>query len=148
MILGIGTDIVEVARIERSIERHGERFMKRIYTDTEIAYCTRFKRAAQHFAGRWAAKEAAGKALGTGIFGAVRFRDIEITNDERGKPLLAFSGDAAGLAATLGATRLHVSIAHSDSHATAVVVIEGTVAEGVTGGGGASSELGEGGPTS
>ena len=125
MILGLGTDIVEIARIERSIERHGERFMKRIYTDTEIAYCTRFKRAAQHFAGRWAAKEAAGKALGTGIFGSVRFRDIEVTNDDKGKPLLAFSGSAAELASAMGAARLHVSIAHSDSHATAVVLLEG-----------------------
>lgn len=125
MILGIGTDIVEIARIARSMERHGGRFTKRIYTDTEIAYCSRFKRAAEHFAGRWAAKEAAGKALGTGIFGSVRFRDIEITNDELGKPLLAFSGSAAELAAAMGAARLHVSIAHSDSHATAVVVIEG-----------------------
>ncbi len=130
MILGTGTDIVEIARIERSIERHGERFMKRIYTENEIAYCARFKRAGQHFAGRWAAKEAAGKALGTGIFGSVRFRDIEITNDPRGKPLLAFTGSAAELAAALGAARLHVSIAHSDSHATAVVVIEGEPPEG------------------
>ncbi|MHC5053686.1 MAG: holo-ACP synthase [Planctomycetota bacterium] len=125
MILGVGTDIVEIARIERSIERHGERFTKRIYTDPEIAYCTRFKRSAQHFAGRWAAKEAAGKALGTGVFGSIRFRDVEVTNDERGKPLLAFSGSAAELASAMGAARLHVSIAHSDSHATAVVVIEG-----------------------
>ncbi|MHC4247820.1 MAG: holo-ACP synthase [Planctomycetota bacterium] len=125
MILGVGTDIVEIARIERSIERHGERFTKRIYTDPEIAYCTRFRRAAQHFAGRWAAKEAAGKALGTGVFGNIRFRDVEVTNDERGKPMLAFSGNAAELASAMGAARLHVSIAHSDSHATAVVVIEG-----------------------
>ncbi len=125
MILGIGTDIVEIARIGRSIERHGERFTKRIYTAAEIAYCLRFKRATQHFAGRWAAKEAAGKALGTGIFGSVRFRDIEVTNDERGKPVLTFSGSAAELASAMGAARLHVSIAHSDSHATAVVIIEG-----------------------
>ncbi len=125
MILGIGTDIVEIARIARSIERHAERFTKRIYTEAEIAYCLRFKRAAQHFAGRWAAKEAAGKALGTGIFGSVRFREIEVINDERGKPLLTFSGSAAELASAIGAARLHVSIAHSDSHATAVVLIEG-----------------------
>ncbi len=125
MILGVGTDIVEIARIARSIERRGERFTKRIYTETESAYCSRFKRAAEHYAGRWAAKEAASKALGTGIFGSIRFRDIEITNDERGKPLLEFSGGAAELASGMGATRLHVSIAHSDSHATAVVVIEG-----------------------
>ena len=125
MILGVGTDIVEIARIARSMERHGGRFTKRIYTDKETSYCEGFKRSAEHFAGRWAAKEAAGKALGTGIFGSVRFRDIEITNDERGKPLLAFAGSAAELAASMGATRLHVSIAHSDSHATAVVVIEG-----------------------
>jgi holo-[acyl-carrier protein] synthase len=125
VILGIGTDIVEIARIGRSIERHGERFTKRIYTEGEIAYCTRFKRSAQHFAGRWAAKEAAGKALGTGIFGSVRFRDIEVVNDEKGKPVLTFSGNAAELASAMGAARLHVSIAHSDSHATAVVLIEG-----------------------
>jgi holo-[acyl-carrier protein] synthase len=125
VILGIGTDIVEIARIGRSVERHPERFTKRIYTEAEIAYCLRFKRSAQHFAGRWAAKEAAGKALGTGIFGSVRFRDIEVVNDERGKPVLTFSGRAGKLASAMGAARLHVSIAHSDSHATAVVLIEG-----------------------
>ena len=125
MILGLGTDIVEIARIERSIERHGGRFTKRVYTEAEIAYCTRFRRAAEHFAGRWAAKEAAGKALGTGVFGSIRFREVEVTNDERGMPVLAFSGRAAELASAMGATRLHVSIAHSDSHATATVVIEG-----------------------
>ena len=125
MILGVGTDIVEIARIGRSIERHGERFTKRVYTDAELEYCTRFKGPAERFAGRWAAKEAVGKARGTGIFGRLRFRDIEITNDEWGKPELTLVGTAAERAAEMGVTRLHLSIAHSDSHATAFVVAEG-----------------------
>ncbi len=125
MIVGVGIDLVEIGRIERAAERHGGRFLKRIYTPVEIEYCKGKKRSSQHFAGRWAAKEAAAKALGTGIFGSVRFRDIEITNDEKGKPLLGLTGDALALARGLGASRFHVSIAHSDTHATAVVVMEG-----------------------
>lgn len=131
MIVGIGIDLVEIERIKRAAERRGERFLGRIYTPVEVEYCKSMKRSEQHLAGRWAAKEAAAKALGTGIFGSIRFRDIEITNDEKGKPLLALTGDAARIAGELGAARFHVSIAHSDTHATAVVVMESV--EGVEG---------------
>ena len=125
MILGVGIDLVEIARIERAVERHGERFLARIFTEVEIAYCRRFRRPGQHFAGRWAAKEAASKALGTGIYGSLRFHDIEVTNDSLGKPHLTLTGEAARVARELGATRCHVSIAHTGSHATAVAIIEG-----------------------
>ena len=125
MILGVGTDLVEIGRIERAVERHGERFLKRIFTEGERAYCRGFKLAFQHLAARWAAKEAASKALGTGIFGSVRFRDIEVGNEKSGKPFLMLHGDAARLSAELGATRWHVSLSHTDSHATAVAIAEG-----------------------
>lgn len=125
MIVGVGTDIVEIARIERAAGRHGGRFLKRIFTEGEIAYCGRMARSWQHLAGRWAAKEAASKALGTGIFGSVRFKDIEVGNEPSGKPFLTLHGAAARIAEEIGAKRSFVSLAHSDTHATAVVVMEG-----------------------
>jgi holo-[acyl-carrier protein] synthase len=124
-IIGIGTDIVECLRIARMIERHGELFIMRVYTDAEIAYCSSRKAATQHYAGRWAAKEAALKALGTGWRRGISWRDIEVCNDRRGAPSLTLYGGARDLYEQLGIQRLHLTISHCRCHAVACVVAEG-----------------------
>jgi len=116
---------VDVARIDRLVVRHGERFTRRCFTDAEVAFCTGRARPAEHFAARFAAKEAAVKALGTGVAGGVLLRDVEVTGEPSGRPLLCFAGAAAERAAALGARRAHVSLTHTGSHAAAVVVLEG-----------------------
>ncbi|MDD4789547.1 MAG: holo-ACP synthase, partial [Pirellulales bacterium] len=88
-VIGIGTDITECLRIARMIERHGDLFINRVYTDEEIRYCQNRKQATQHYAGRWAAKEAILKALGTGWIRGISWRDIEIRNDPSGRPVVA-----------------------------------------------------------
>lgn len=124
-ILGIGTDIVECLRIARMIERHGELFITRVYTDVEIAYCSSRKAATQHYAGRWAAKEAALKALGSGWRRGISWRDIEVRNDRHGAPSLALYGGARDLYDEIGIQRMHVTISHCRCHAVAHVVAEG-----------------------
>ena len=124
MILGIGIDLVEVGRIERALLK-GDRFMRRIYTAGEIAYCTRHKEPGRHFAARFAAKEAGMKALGTGWSNGVGWRDFEVRLDPRGRPLLSITGRAAELAKAMGTTHSVVSLAHDGGMATAVVVFEG-----------------------
>jgi holo-[acyl-carrier protein] synthase len=116
----IGIDMIETARVAQSIHRYGERFLKRVYTEQELAYCG--QRVAS-LAARWAAKEAAAKALGTGI-GMVSWREIEIVNDENQRPALQLHGTAASLAAQLGLSRFAVSLSHTKDHAIAVVVGE------------------------
>src|ERR1051326_5760958 len=91
-IVGIGTDIVEVVRIGKMIERHGERFLNRVYTEQEISYCQRRKEYIQHYAGRWAAKEAVMKTLGTGWSRGVAWRDIEVCSSKSGSPSIAIRG--------------------------------------------------------
>src|SRR6185503_6633481 len=93
-ILGLGTDIVECLRIAQMIERHGELFITRVYTDHEIEYCSARKAATQHYAGRWAAKEAVLKALGTGWQRGISWRDIEIRNDRLGAPSVVLRAGA------------------------------------------------------
>ncbi len=93
-VFGIGTDIVECLRIAQMIERHGELFIDRVYTTAEIEYCRSRKQATQHFAGRWAAKEAIMKAIGTGWRRGISWRDMEVRNNEGGKPTVALRGDA------------------------------------------------------
>jgi holo-[acyl-carrier protein] synthase len=124
MIVGLGTDLVEIARIERSIARHGERFLERIYTPAEIAYCRRKKSFAESFAARFAAKEAGAKALGTGISHGVSWKEFEVRREASGKPMLHLTGRAAELAASLGATRSSISLTHSGALAMAVVLLE------------------------
>jgi holo-[acyl-carrier protein] synthase len=124
MILGIGIDLVEVGRIERALLK-GDRFMRRLYTASEIAYCTRHKEPARHFAARFAAKEAGMKALGTGWSNGVGWKDFEVRLDPRGRPLLTITGRAAELARAMGTTHSVVSLAHDGGMATAVVVFEG-----------------------
>ena len=123
-IVGLGTDIVEIVRIGRMIERHGEQFLHRVYTDEEIRYCQRRRECYQHFAGRWAAKEAALKALGTGLAAGIRWRDVEILPDELGRPTLSFHARALERARQLKANAYHVTITHGNGLAMAQVLLE------------------------
>jgi holo-[acyl-carrier protein] synthase len=118
-VLGIGIDIVECLRIAQMIERHGELFITRVYTPNEIRYCQSRRQATQHFAGRWAAKEAVLKALGTGWRRGISWRDIEIRNDSQGRPIVALGGGAREIVEQQGIGELLVSISHCRSHATA-----------------------------
>ena len=118
-ILGIGTDIVECLRIAQMIERHGELFINRVYTDHEIEYCRARKAATQHYAGRWAAKEAVLKALGTGWRRGISWRDIEIRNEPGGRPVVSLRAGARDRQEELGIRNILVSISHCRSHAMA-----------------------------
>ena len=122
MIVGLGTDIVEIARIAAMIERHGDAFLDRIYTPAERAYCGAKKHAAQHYAGRWAAKEAAMKALGTGFVPGIGWHDFEILPAPSGAPNLRVSGGGAVRAAALGMETLLVTMSHCKAYATATVI--------------------------
>ncbi|MGA2034121.1 MAG: holo-ACP synthase [Thermoguttaceae bacterium] len=124
-IIGIGTDITECLRVARMIERHGELFINRVYTPEEIRYCQHRRAATQHFAGRWAAKEAILKALGTGWRGGIAWRDIEIRNEPGGKPLVAVRGGVKELIEELGVAKILVSISHCHTHATAYAIAIG-----------------------
>jgi holo-[acyl-carrier protein] synthase len=124
-IVGTGIDIVECLRIAQMIERHGELFITRVYTDHEIEYCSARKAATQHYAGRWAAKEAVLKALGTGWRRGISWRDIEIRNDKNGAPTVQLRGGARDVMAAAHIRHLHVTISHCRSFAVAYVVAEG-----------------------
>jgi len=123
MIVGMGVDIIEIDRIRAAMER-SPRFGQRLYTAGEIAYCDRHKNRFQHYAGRFAAKEAAFKALGTGWGGGVAWRDVEVCNAESGKPSLVLHGRARAVGDQLGVTAAHVSISHSERYAVAQVILE------------------------
>jgi holo-[acyl-carrier protein] synthase len=124
-ILGIGTDIVECLRIAQMIERHGELFVGRVYTLHEIEYCSARKAATQHYAGRWAAKEAVLKALGTGWIRGIRWRDVEIRNHPDGRPTVALAGGARDVCQQRGIAQMLISISHCRSHATATAIAIG-----------------------
>jgi len=124
-ILGIGTDITECLRIARMIERHGDLFINRVYTPEEVRYCQNRKQATQHFAGRWAAKEAVMKALGTGWRRGIGWRDIAIRNEPGGKPVVAVRGGVMDVVEQLGIRKLPVSISHCHTHATALAIAVG-----------------------
>ncbi|MFW6170266.1 MAG: holo-ACP synthase [Planctomycetota bacterium] len=128
-VIGIGTDIVEVLRIARMIERHGELFLGRIFTRGEIEYCSARKAATQHYAGRWAAKEAILKAIGTGWAPGIQWRDMEIRNDAAGKPRVALAGGARSVCAQLGVADMLISLSHCRSHASAVAIAMGSVSD-------------------
>jgi holo-[acyl-carrier protein] synthase len=125
MIVGTGVDIAETSRLEQGLERHGERFTKRLFTPAEVAYCERFKNRGERYAARFAAKEAAFKALGTGWGAGVRWLDVEITHQPSGKPELVLTGRAQEVARGLGVTRMAVSISHSNRYVVAQVILEG-----------------------
>ncbi len=124
-ILGLGTDIIEVVRIGQMIERHGEVFLNRVYTEEEIRYCQRRKEYAQHFAGRWAAKEAVMKTLGTGWSRGVGWRDIEVCSSRSGRPSIELRGGAREIALQAGICEVLISISHCRSFATATAIAVG-----------------------
>lgn len=124
MLIGTGIDIVEINRITSSIERFGERFLRRVYTPAEIAYCQHRKKFAESFAARFAAKEAAAKALGTGMGFGVTWTEFEVRRLPGSRPNLYLSGRARELADRLGVRRISLSITHSRDLAMASVQME------------------------
>jgi len=125
-IFGIGTDITECDRIARMLERHPETFVRRVFTTAEIAYCSQGKQSVQHYTGRWAAKEAILKALGTGWASGITWRDVEILNEPSGKPYVKLTGGAAQIAKEKKIAGVQISISHCTTHAVAFAVAVGT----------------------
>jgi holo-[acyl-carrier protein] synthase len=124
MILGSGIDLVEIRRIQQSLERYGQRFLDRVYTSAEQAYCLRKRKAAESLAARFAAKEAGAKALGTGISRGVNWLEIEVTREPGGRPTLHFHGRAAEIAARMGVVHAALSITHTADLSMANVILE------------------------
>ena len=124
MIVGLGLDIAEIDRVEAAITRHGAPILERLYTPAEVAYCESHRNKFERYAGRFAAKEAAMKALGTGWRRGVRWRDIEIIRQPSGKPSLALKGGAKRIADGLGVKNISVTITHSGNLALAEVIFE------------------------
>ena len=125
-VIGIGVDLIECARIQHSIERFGDRFLHRVFTDGEIEYSMSMKFPERHLAARFAGKEAVSKAFGTGIGKAMGWRNIDIRRRPSGEPFLVFSGPAEELAAKRGVTSALITLSHTEHHAMASVVLEGT----------------------
>lgn len=121
MIQGIGVDIIEIARIQSSIEEFGDTFLLKIFTESEIAYCRARKNPVQHFAARFAAKEAVSKALSTGWSGEFEWKNVEVTNELSGKPTVTLHGTTAE---ALKKSSIHLSLSHSDSAVVAFALIE------------------------
>jgi holo-[acyl-carrier protein] synthase len=126
MLLGTGVDLAEVHRIAQSIERFGTRFLDRVFTAAEIAYCHAKRNSAESFAARFAAKEAAAKALGTGMNFGVTWREIEVARSPSGRPSLRLSGRAQERAARMGVDSISLSLSHTADLAIAMVVMEGS----------------------
>jgi holo-[acyl-carrier protein] synthase len=124
MIVGSGIDLIEIGRIQQSLDRYGQRFLRRVYTPAEQAYCLRKRKAAESLAARFAAKEAGAKALGTGISQGVNWLEIEVGREPGGRPTLRFHGRAAERAARLGVVHAALSITHTAELAMASVVLE------------------------
>ena len=124
MIVGTGIDLAEVPRIQESIARFGDRFLRRIYTEGEIRYCDSKANRAERYAARFAAKEAAMKALGTGWSHGVRWRDCEVVRLPGGRPTIAFHGEAGEVAARLGVKHAALSLSHTAEQAIAQVILE------------------------
>jgi holo-[acyl-carrier protein] synthase len=124
MIVGIGVDIVDIGRLQRVLDRQGERFVQRVFTAAEQDYCRAHRNPAPHYAVRFAAKEAAFKALGTGWAKGVSWLDVEVKRPEGEPPTLTLSGGAHRHSLALGVCATHVSLSHSDEAAVATVVFE------------------------
>ena len=124
MIVGSGIDMVEIGRIQKSMDRYGRRFLDRVFTEAEQAYCLRKRNAAESLAARFAAKEAGAKALGTGISRGVNWLEIEIIRTQGSRPSLLFHGRAAEVAVRIGAAQAALSISHTAELAIASVVLE------------------------
>jgi holo-[acyl-carrier protein] synthase len=127
-VVGIGVDLVECARIQHSLDRFGEKFLHRVFTDGEIEYAMSMKYPARHLAARFAGKEAVSKAFGTGIGKAMGWRNIDICKKDSGEPFLVFSGPAEELAVKRGVTSALITLSHTEHQAMAVVVLEGAAA--------------------
>jgi holo-[acyl-carrier protein] synthase len=125
MIVGTGVDIAEVPRIAASVERFGNRFLTRVFTQNELKYCLSKANAAERLAARFAAKEAGMKAIGTGLHFGVTWQNVEVVRAPGGRPGIRFSGKAAEFAAQLGCKNVHLSITHTKEQALAFVVLEG-----------------------
>jgi holo-[acyl-carrier protein] synthase len=124
VIKGIGIDTIELERVERVFAGYGERFLRRVFAEGERDYIAKWADPVPRIAGRFAAKEACMKALGTGWSGGVRWKDIEVRRHPSGKPFVELHGEAARAFAALGAEELHCTITHSRDHAMAVVILE------------------------
>jgi holo-[acyl-carrier protein] synthase len=124
MIVGTGIDIAEVPRIRKAIERFGDRFLQRVFTPAEILYCDSKANRVERYAARFAAKEAAMKAIGTGWSHGVRWRDCEVTRMPGGRPTLTFHGKAAEFSARLGVKHAALSLSHTAEQAIAQVILE------------------------
>lgn len=124
MIIGSGIDLVEIRRIQQSFERYGKRFLDRVFTAAEQAYCMRKRKAAESLAARFAAKEAGAKALGTGISRGVNWLEIEVSREQGGRPTLRFHGRAAQIAEHLGVAHTALSLTHTAELAMASVLLE------------------------
>jgi len=124
LIVGLGVDIAEVGRMKTAIERHGEAFLRRVYTAREREYCERFKNKYERYAGRFAAKEAAMKALGTAWSRGVRWVDVEVVREKGGRPTMKLAGEAAKVAERMGVKNIALSITHTAQQAFAQVIFE------------------------
>lgn len=121
--MGIGVDLVKIGRIERIMERHGERFLKRVFDEVEVAYARKRKNPAIHLACRFAAKEAVSKAFGTGFNGEFGFSEIAVHNNSAGKPEIVLTGKAKKKAEQIGVSSTHLSLSHDSDYAIAQVVL-------------------------
>ena len=125
MIIGIGTDVVSIQRIEKAVHRFGERFIKKVFTDEEAKACKNKKDRSSFLASRFAAKEAVLKAFGTGISNGIGFKDVEVSREQGKRPEIILHGKGKEIAGTLGVKDIHLSISHDAGLAVAFAVIEG-----------------------
>jgi holo-[acyl-carrier protein] synthase len=137
-VLGVGVDLVENARIQHSLDRFGERFLHRIFTAGEIAYCQSMKFPERHFAARFAAKEAVSKAFGTGIGRAMGWKEIDVHRKPSGEPFVVLAGGAQKLGAERGVTAVWITLSHTEHHAMAMIVLE---SEGGSASGGEAASI-------
>jgi holo-[acyl-carrier protein] synthase len=124
MIVGIGIDIVDIERLRTALDRQTDRFVQRVFTQSEQSFCRSHRDPVPHYAARFAAKEALFKALGTGWAKGVTWLDVEVKRERQGAPALLLGGEAAKISSSLGATKIHLSLSHSESSAAAVVILE------------------------
>ena len=128
-VIGVGVDLLDVERLDAERRREGSGFLDRVFHPDEIAYCDARARPEEHYAARFAAKEAFAKALGTGIAKGVSWREIEVARDESGAPFFRLHGETAHIARGLGVRRVHLSLSHARTVAAAIVVIEGSTGD-------------------
>lgn len=124
-IIGIGTDIISVARVARLLSERGQTAQNKLFTDSEVEYCSRFVKSDERYAGRYAAKEAVAKALGTGFTGGVSFRDIEVISQPDGSPQILLHGKTAEIAQQKGVKSLSISISHESDYSVAFAIAVG-----------------------